>query len=601
MLRYMTQVLIVLLTMGAVIVSSHSSSAGEVSQPDQLKRLMYFASEFGFSGSVLVARNGQIMLDAGYGYGLRETNVVNTATSVFDIGSVTKQFTAAAIAKLEADGKLLSSATLSQFFPNVPKDKAAITVHQLLTHTSGIAVYGPGSDYFVVPEADEIDYLFKLWLSFPPGASSQYSNGDYSLLAYIVERVSGEPFERYLRSVFFDPLQMHVTGYQPSINPAIVSYQYADDVPFTIAPFLPSITWYGNVFGNGSMLSTTGDLYRWISALASGRVVSKQELEKMLTPDPLSGYGYGWEIISRNGQKIVAHGGLSDFGCNTEVQWAPDGSAIVIVLSNSYPMLGGALPRDLVTGNLLDAAMGKLTLSLPDVHFVQADALLHRLAGHYVLSNGGMLTTAVTQGSLVAYPQDQAAIQALGAFDPESAKRLADETTTARSLIRELGNGQCSTAQRVSPSHTLGLCKIFLARFAQLSQQNGGAPRFSVIGSVPSWWEQDGTDATFVRVLGMNPTLFRLHWRAGLFDSAGGHAVENPLETPLRPTSSHAVEGLNVGALNYTRLTIRNNVVDLINARGELFVLSGCGSKGRFRHTSRLPHAQRRPFLNERP
>jgi CubicO group peptidase (beta-lactamase class C family) len=233
--------LVAVLTAGIWFAVPLSARAADASQAEQLHRYMALASSFGFSGSVLVARNGNIEINEGFGYSRRETGVRNTATSIFDIGSITKQFTATAIAKLESDGKLSSDDTLAKFFPSVPKDKAAITLHQLLTHTSGIAVYGPGSDYFVMPEPREVEYLFQQPLAFAPGTQSRYSNGDYSLLGYIVNHVSGQTLDKYLRSTFFDQLHMDATGYQPPANPAALTYQYADDVPFSNAQFLPSI------------------------------------------------------------------------------------------------------------------------------------------------------------------------------------------------------------------------------------------------------------------------------------------------------------------------------------------------------------------------
>jgi CubicO group peptidase (beta-lactamase class C family) len=538
---------------------------------NSLDRYMRFAEAAGFSGTVLVARDGKVVLSHGYGEAIRETGSRNTSESAFDIGSVTKQFTAAAIARLEVDGKLSTSNTLATYFSDVPPDKANITIHQLLSHTSGIAVYGPGADFSVVPEETERKYLFAQPLAFAPGTSSRYSNGDYTLLAYIIERVAGMRFEQYLHDTFFAPLGMKYTGDAlPVWSDAQSTYAYSDRLPFSLAPFTKSMPYYGNVYGNGSVISTADDMYLWIAALAAGLVVPQVELAKMLTPDPLSGYGYAWEIVQRNGRTVAGHGGLSDFGYNTRVEWTPDGRAVVIILSNVDSMLGSARPRDAVNGPLMDVAMGVRSLDVPDIRPVRQEPLVHSLSGMFRLRSGGSLVARAVGNLLVLDPLDQSAVDALGGFDAATRSRLDGETRTSEQLLAELVAGKCAVATGVSPQHTEGLCRGLMGRLGALTSANGGvAPPVHVIGSVPSWWEPDGTDATFVSVGGKVPLIFRLHWRGRTIESLGGKAIANPLETPLTPVSAMTLIGFNPGAVNLVRATVRTGGLALRNAAGE--------------------------------
>ena len=175
---------------------------------------------------------------------------------------------------------------------------------------------------------------------------------------------------------------------------------------------------------------------------------------------------------------------------------------------------------------------------------------------------------------LICYLGDYITIQNNVVRNTSKTSRYSNSTAitaTTKVLLTELEKGQCTTAQRISPSRSLDLCGLFLGHLKQLSQASGTKPKLTVIGSVPSWWERDGSDATFVRITDTDRTLFRLHWRNGYFDSIGGHAIENPLETPLRPTSANTLEGLNVGALNYTRLRIVQNGLELQNVRGTVY------------------------------
>ena len=558
-----------------VLVSAGIASADQPAAPGSaLQQYMLMAQNFGFSGSVLVVNDGRVVLRNGYGYAVRETSIANTAASIFEVGSLTKQFTAVAIAKLEAENRLSADDELSKYFPDAPADKAHITLRELLTHTSGIAVYGPGDDYFVMPRDKERAYLFEQPLGFKPGTSSRYSNGEYTLLAYIVEKVTGMPYEEYLRTAFFRPLNMPQTGDElPNWNAANATYSYFGGRPFSAAEFAQSYPYYGNIYGNGGIFSTLDDLHTWITSLANGQVLPTAEFQRVISPDPLSGYGYGWEIVSFEGTtKIVSHGGVSDFGYNSKVMWTPDGRSIVIVLSNTGEMLGGAIPRDMITPTLLRFALTGVAPKIPAVRFTMNGAPSSALAGSYRLSNGGSLIARVSDRSLILDPQSQAAIDALSSYDASTRARLNAETRTAISLLHEVAGGQCKIAIAVSKSHTAALCHGLGGRFSQLISANAGkVPQVTTLGTVPSWWDPDGTDATFIQVGGRAPVMFRIHWRNGLFDSLGGHQIANPLETPLRGTSSETFAGMNVGAGNFVRARFGCKRIDLTNALGVRF------------------------------
>ena len=150
-----------------------------------------------FTGTVLVGLNGKKVISRGYGFRNINQKLRNTPNTIFDIGSITKQFTGAAIIKLEMQGKLSTDDKISRYFSDVPKDKSEITIHQLLRHSSGLPSV-VGGDYDKITESEFVAKVMNTPLKFESGSKSSYSNVGYSLLAIIIEKVSGESYEQFL-------------------------------------------------------------------------------------------------------------------------------------------------------------------------------------------------------------------------------------------------------------------------------------------------------------------------------------------------------------------------------------------------------------------
>ncbi|MBK6364712.1 MAG: beta-lactamase family protein [Saprospiraceae bacterium] len=175
---------------------------------------------------MLVELNGNKVISKGYGYRNAELKEKNTPNTIFDIGSLTKQFTAAAILKLEMQGKLSTSDTITKYFQNVPVDKSTITIHDLLRHQSGLQS-NVGEDYDPITETAFLDSLMISPLQFKIGSDFSYSNIGYSLLALIIEKVSGQTYEQYLYEKLWKPSGMEVTGYsRPNFNTVLIAMGY---------------------------------------------------------------------------------------------------------------------------------------------------------------------------------------------------------------------------------------------------------------------------------------------------------------------------------------------------------------------------------------
>lgn len=299
-------------------VAGASTGAVRGELADSLDRLLSQEAERGFSGAVLVARGGDIVLHRGYGCADRERGIPVTTETVFDIGSIPKSFTAAAILALSDEGKLNTRDPLTRYFADVPADKRAITVHQLLTHTAGLPD-AVGPDFQVMPRDSLVRRALASDLLWEPGTRYRYSNVGYSLLGAIIEIASGQPYERYVHERLFRPAGMTKTGYViPEWRDGEIAHGYASGRDWGTPlerPWAEDGPWW-NLRGNGGMLSTVHDLYRWHIALEEGRVLSDASRKEAQTPqvpeneEGTSYYGYGWAIFPLSGGKrLIAHNG----------------------------------------------------------------------------------------------------------------------------------------------------------------------------------------------------------------------------------------------------------------------------------------------------
>lgn len=313
-----------------------------------------------FMGTVLVARGDEILLDKGYGFANLELDVPDTPSTKFRLGSVTKQFTAAAIMLLQERGKLSVDDLVKKYMPDAPAAWDKITIFNVLTHTSGIPNYTGFPDYQplqgipTTPGKLVARFLDKP-LDFQPGERYSYSNSGYVLLGYLIEKISGESYERFLQENIFTPLGMNDSGYDS--NTAIIQHRAEGYTPGPTGIVNADYTDMTVPFAAGALYSTTEDLLRWEKGLYGGKLLKPDSLVKMTTPFK-NNYAFGLEVRTVNGHKVINHGGGIQ-GFNTMVAYYPDDKLEVIVLSN----INGAAPQDL-TAKLAAVAHGeKVTLS----------------------------------------------------------------------------------------------------------------------------------------------------------------------------------------------------------------------------------------------
>ncbi|MDQ6829000.1 MAG: beta-lactamase family protein [Gemmatimonadota bacterium] len=337
--------------------------------------------------SVAVVRKGQIVLAKGYGLADLENEVPATENTVYRIGSVTKQFTAAAIMRLVEQGKLSLDDTLQKFFPSYPVQGHRVLVRHLLNHTSGIKSYTSlGPKWFSKMRLDMAhDTLLAMFANepfdFSPGDKWSYDNSGYFLLGMIIEKVSGKTYGKYLEDEFFTPLGLKGTFYcdlRPIIKHRAQGYTPLPGGTFQNSDLL-SMT---QPYAAGSLCSTVLDLATWAQALASGKVVTPASYAKMSTPLTLNDgkplvYGFGLGVGNLQGHRQVSHnGGINGF--ISELHHYVDDSLFTVVLTN---IEGPTAPN-------LERAIAKRALGIPDNVIKDLPiptAELARVAGTYAM------------------------------------------------------------------------------------------------------------------------------------------------------------------------------------------------------------------------
>lgn len=308
--------------------------------PIKLDQYLASANKFHkFNGSALVAQDGKILLRKSYGYKDFAKQVLNNNNTIYQIGSITKQFTATVFLKLQEEGKLSVEDKLSKYFPDF-KYARKITLENLLTHTSGIYNYTndiDASDSEIVCNPIDkklaTDIIFKHKLAFQPGAQFQYSNSNYYLLGLIIEKVSGKSYEQNVRDIIFRRLQMDhsLFDFKHSTDTDIATgYKAINDTAQIVAS---AWRWDSTVsYAAGAIFGTTGDLYKWTQAIGSKSILSAASWKAALTPH-LQHYGYGWYIDSLYGHKAIMHGGGIP-GFSAYLCYYPGEDISVILLNN---------------------------------------------------------------------------------------------------------------------------------------------------------------------------------------------------------------------------------------------------------------------------
>ncbi len=325
-------------------LSLNTDTETKVGSTSNLQAVDSYLKKEKYSGSVLVAKDGEVLMRKAYG--LASDHKLVRPTDLMRLGSLTKAFTAASILKLEEEGKLSTQDSLSKFIPDYPRGDE-IKLSMLLSHTSGVALNFKREEG--IPLADTVAEIKASSLKFEPGTDYKYSNSGYVLLASIIEQTSGMSYPDYVRTRIMEPLGMTRSGTVTRDTPVSRGYEYdwqekswrAVDYYF----FSPS--------GTGSLYSTLDDLLIWSEALSSGKLLSQETMDRMYTPNGFTQYAYAWAVDGQGDNKVAYHNGGGD-GYTTGIRRGLNDGTVVILLSNH-----GGLDTNKMTQEIRKLAFGK--------------------------------------------------------------------------------------------------------------------------------------------------------------------------------------------------------------------------------------------------
>lgn len=336
----------------------------------------------GFSGVVVVKIKDKPLFVSSYGYADEDQMIPNSPQVAFDVTSLTKQFTAAAILKLEMQNKLSVSDRLVKFFPELPQDIAQISIHHLLTNTSGLPSRA-GRSTEPISKEELVQKLYQIELRHAPGEKYRFSHLGFSLLGIIIEEVSGQSYESYLQEHLFEPAQMDHTGYilpEWEMDQVAIGYRSCKNWgrPMELNWNDEGPSWH--LKARGGILSTALDMMKWDGALRDSKILDKEAKDALYdhyieveVPSWSGYYGYGWKMLTSNrGTRVSAHDGTNGrFYCDF-FRYLED-EVTILVMSNRFrrgdPSMSFEIANCIFTEGYVAEAKGRPTEcldSLPD-------------------------------------------------------------------------------------------------------------------------------------------------------------------------------------------------------------------------------------------
>lgn len=383
------------------------NSNGETDIATKLNEFMSAYDEncsYRYSGTILVAKGDEILLNKGYGMANYKESIPNEPDSVFAIGSITKSFTAVAIMQLQEKGLLNVNDPISKYIDGNDRGDD-ITIQHLLTHTSGLPREGLFLGEQQVSLDENVDFINKSSLLFEPGEENSYSNSGYQLLAAIIEKVSGESYNDYINDFIFMPLEMDKSR-------GGIDASYADDQSIgyqitTNDPMQLSIYNFSCIIGSGNIYSNVEDLYKYDRGIHDGKLLTEDSLNEIFSPqwgDWSNGYGYGWEITEKYGHKKISHGGNIGRGgyVSSYIKYPEDDYVLIFLTNNAdYTALN-------VVSESMEAIIFGQDYVIPEkTKNIKIDSeILKQYAGDYDFGEGILISVSYRDGKLYSIADD---------------------------------------------------------------------------------------------------------------------------------------------------------------------------------------------------
>ena len=490
---------------------------------------------YGFSGAVLVADHGHVLLCKGYGLADRATGIDIDEHTRFNLASLTKPFTATLILRLEQDGVLNRFDAISKYLPDVPDDKRAITIEQLLTHTSGLP-------WDAVPRGKNLSRddvrgrILSAKMRSQPGERFAYSNAGYELLGLIAETTTGRSYGDLLREFVFRPAKLKDSS-------VIADESAGTDFARGYNEWSDLGTWRewhdGWRHGSGDVVSSVEDTYRWHRALREGKIIDAAHVRDMFATHAGGdgeSYGYGWFTQrTADGDSLLAHGG-DNKGYHTELRWYVDRDLVVIVLSNVeiYDESGSGLGlhKRIIASALSRLARGDSVPMPPEPAVMKASELSRYVGVTLVEGDGGSAFETTWNGEQLTVGADgQVAINRILGFDDP---RLDAANRKSETLLHAVAIRDTALVKA-----TLGKDAGFFLSYAfderdEEVQRLGAFVSADVLGTKPLPWD-DALLRTFVRLRFQKATVdYQYTWNGDSYyesisETGAPHAVIIPL------------------------------------------------------------------------
>lgn len=336
------------------------------------------------TGMVYISAADQTLYSKSFGASNWEHGLPSTPDTSFRVGSITKSFTAVGILRLAEAGQLTLQDTIGEFLPEYPAVGAGITLHQLLSHTSGLFNYTEDAELMArrdqpITPSELLATFQALPLEFEPGTQFRYTNSGYAVLGAIIERVTGQAYAEYMQQDIFEPAGLARTTVGDAENWSDRANGYTPDPLGGLGPALPIAM--SVPFAAGAIRSTAVDLARWHTVLGTDVLLNAPSREQLTTP-VLNGYAYGWAVAERDGLEVVQHGGGID-GFLSDLVRVPELDLAVIVLLNT-----DGLSPEIISNAALSCALGEDIPPTPPPPLVELDVEQHaRLVGTYDISD----------------------------------------------------------------------------------------------------------------------------------------------------------------------------------------------------------------------
>ena len=477
--------------------------AGDSKTGVNIDRYLSAMEAFGFSGAIIVSDGDEVVLRKGYGLAVRESRRLYRSSTIQTSGSITKQFTGAAILLLESRGELSVNDPISKYFEQIPEEMQDITIHQLLTHSSGLTA-GFGDDGDPMDKQTYLAGVMEQPLYFDPGTGYAYSNSGYSLLGMIVEQVSGVNYETFLRNELLLPSGMRKTGYVlPDWSRENMAVGYRNGEMWGLVHERGWIEDGPNwvLRANGGLHTTVDDMYRWLKTVQGRGVLAEEVAERWTTGyqtenDGFSEYGYGWRIYDHNKWgKVITHAGSNRI-FEADFVWLPDRDFFFYIHGNT-----SMVPAISQSGSILNAAFD-LSFVMPPLVEVDEDAnpvFAQQRAGTYHLDGGNLELTA-DDTRLVAKITGQLVFDLIFGHNDDQKIRFAKLNERTRIAMDKMQAGQKDALSGLVHEEADAIAAT--APFLQRINQIGNLDSLHVIGTFAnapgSWFHESGPWTTFV-------------------------------------------------------------------------------------------------------